>query len=59
MDVVLLVSVIFFYALIAAAGILAARFTKNRKANKPAEAMIVGARDIGLCLGIFTVTGKR
>lgn len=58
MDVILLVSIVFFYVVIALTGILAAKFTKNRKADKPAELMIVGAKDIGLWLGISTMTGN-
>ena len=49
-----LIAVIVFYILILAVGIWAAR--KTKKANN--EDLMLAGRDIGMFVGVFTMTGK-
>jgi high affinity choline transporter 7 len=49
-----LIAVIVFYILILAIGIWAAR--KTKKANN--EDLMLAGRDIGMFVGVFTMTGK-
>ncbi len=49
-----LIAVIVFYILILAIGIWAAR--KTKKANN--EDLMLAGRDIGVFVGVFTMTGK-
>ena len=49
-----LIGIIVFYLLILVAGILAARKSKT----KDSEDVMLAGRDIGLFVGIFSMTGK-
>lgn len=56
-NILVLVSIVVFYVLITAVGIWAARATRHRGASKPADTLIAGKRDIGILVGVCTVTG--
>lgn len=57
-NVIGLVAVIVFYILILAVGIIAGRKSKSTEANADSEEVMVAGRNIGLAVGIFTMTGK-
>jgi len=50
-------SIVLFYLLILAVGIWAGR--KNEKGNESEEEIMLAGRNIGLFVGIFTMTGKH
>lgn len=50
-----LVAIVVFYVLILAVGLWAARKTKGQ--TDPEEVMVAG-RNIGVVVGVFTMTGK-
>ena len=50
-------SIILFYLLILAVGIWAGR--KNEKGNDSEEEIMLAGRNIGLFVGIFTMTGNK
>ncbi|XP_013396451.1 high-affinity choline transporter 1 [Lingula anatina] len=51
-----LISIIVFYVLILAVGIWAGRKTKSTEANADSEEVMLAGRNIGLVVGIFTMT---
>ena len=56
-NVVGVVAVIVFYILILVVGIIAGRKTKSTEENADSEEVMVAGRNIGLLVGIFTMTG--
>ena len=52
-----IVSVVLFYLLILAIGIYAAYKRKNHETDS--EEVMLAGRDIGLFVGVFTMTGKK
>lgn len=54
-----LVSIIIFYVLILGVGIWAGRKQKSTEKNPDTEEVMLAGRNIGLIVGIFTMTGKR
>ena len=57
MNVVGLIAVIVFYILILAVGIIAGRKSKKPSGNAESEEVMVAGRNIGLLVGVFTMTG--
>jgi len=57
-NVVGLVAVIIFYILILVVGIVAGRKSKSTEANADSEEVMVAGRNIGLLVGVFTMTGE-
>lgn len=57
-NIVGLVAVFVFYLLILVVGIIAGRKTKSSEENANSEEVMVAGRNIGLLVGIFTMTGK-
>jgi len=55
MNVVGVISIVFFYCLILSVGLWAGK--KKHTGNSEAEVMLAG-RNIGLFMGIFTMTGN-
>jgi len=53
-----LIAVIIFYVLILVVGILAGRKSKSTENNVDSEEVMVAGRNIGLFVGVFTMTGK-
>jgi len=53
-----LIAVIIFYVLILVVGILAGRKSKSTANNVDSEEVMVAGRNIGLFVGVFTMTGK-
>lgn len=53
-----LISIIIFYVLILAVGIWAGRKQKSTEKNPDTEELMLAGRNIGLIVGIFTMTGK-
>jgi hypothetical protein len=53
-----IVSIIIFYVLILAVGIWAGRKQKSTESNPDTEEIMLAGRNIGLIVGIFTMTGK-
>ena len=56
-NVVGLIAVIVFYILILAVGIIAGRKSKKQSGNAESEEVMVAGRNIGLLVGVFTMTG--
>ena len=56
--VVGLIAIIFFYLLILLVGIWAARKSKQSGSNPDSEDVMLAGRNIGLVVGIFTMTGE-
>jgi high affinity choline transporter 7 len=54
-----LVSIIIFYVLILGVGIWAGRKQKSTEKNPDTEEVMLAGRNIGLIVGIFTMTGKH
>ncbi len=55
-----LLGLLVFYMLILAVGILAAWWkTRRAEAGQKCQGAIVAGREIGLVVGIFTMTGRR
>ena len=54
-----LIAIIVFYVLILGVGIWAARKSKSTEADPDSEDVMLAGRNIGLMVGIFTMTGKR
>jgi high affinity choline transporter 7 len=52
-----LVSIIIFYVLILGVGIWAGRKQKSTEQNPDTEEVMLAGRNIGLIVGIFTMTG--
>lgn len=52
------VSIILFYILILAVGIWAGNKQKSTEKNPDTEELMLAGRNIGLIVGIFTMTGK-
>jgi high affinity choline transporter 7 len=52
-----LISIIIFYILILAVGIWAGRKQKSTESNPDTEEIMLAGRNIGLIVGIFTMTG--
>jgi len=57
-NVVGLVAMIVFYALILFVGIWAAWYKRNQGAGRKSETIMVAGRDIGMFVGLFTMTGE-
>ena len=57
-NVVGLVAVIVFYILILVVGIIAGRKSKSTESNAESEEVMVAGRNIGLVVGVFTMTGR-
>ena len=57
-NIIGLVAVIVFYILILAVGIIAGRKSKSTESNADTEEVMVAGRNIGLVVGVFTMTGK-
>ena len=55
--VVGLIAIIFFYLLILAVGIWAARKQKTTGADVDSEDVMLAGRNIGMIVGVFTMTG--
>jgi high affinity choline transporter 7 len=53
-----IVSIVIFYVLILAVGIWAGRKQKSTESNPDTEEIMLAGRNIGLIVGIFTMTGK-
>jgi high affinity choline transporter 7 len=53
-----LISILVFYALILAVGIWAGKKQKSTEKNPDTEEIMLAGRNIGLIVGIFTMTGK-
>lgn len=53
-----IIAVVVFYLLILAVGIIAGRKSKSTEANADSEEVMVAGRNIGMLVGIFTMTGK-
>lgn len=53
------VSIIIFYILILAVGIWAGSKQKSTEKNPDTEELMLAGRNIGLIVGIFTMTGKK
>ena len=54
-----LISIIIFYVLILAVGIWAGKKQKSTEKNPDTEEIMLAGRNIGLIVGIFTMTGKK
>jgi high affinity choline transporter 7 len=54
-----IISIIIFYILILAVGIWAGKKQKSTEKNPDTEEIMLAGRNIGLFVGIFTMTGKR
>jgi high affinity choline transporter 7 len=54
-----IVSIIIFYVLILAVGIWAGKKQKSTEKNPDTEEIMLAGRNIGLIVGIFTMTGKK
>lgn len=52
-----IIAVVVFYILILAVGIIAGRKSKSTEANADSEEVMVAGRNIGMFVGIFTMTG--
>jgi len=57
-NVVGLVAMIVFYALILFVGIWAAWYKRNQGTGRKSETIMVAGRDIGMFVGLFTMTGE-
>ncbi len=53
-----LIAIILFYVLILAVGIWAGRKQKSTEKNPDTEEIMLAGRNIGLLVGIFTMTGE-
>ena len=53
-----ILSIIIFYLIILAIGIWAGRKQKSSEKNPDTEEVMLAGRNIGLIVGIFTMTGK-
>ena len=53
-----IVSIVLFYLLILGVGIWAGRKQKSSELNPDTEEIMLAGRNIGLIVGIFTMTGK-
>lgn len=53
-----LIAVIVFYILILAVGIIAGRKGKKTEGNAESEDVMVAGRNIGILVGVFTMTGE-
>lgn len=53
-----LIAIIFFYLLIVIVGIWASRKTKSGSGTSETEEVMLAGRNIGLLIGIFTMTGR-
>ncbi len=53
-----LISIIIFYVMILAVGIWAGRKQKSTEKDPDTEEIMLAGRNIGLIVGIFTMTGK-
>jgi solute carrier family 5 (high affinity choline transporter), member 7 len=53
-----IISIIVFYVLILAVGIWAGKKQKSTEANPDTEELMLAGRNIGLLVGIFTMTGN-
>lgn len=53
-----LIAIIVFYLLIVVVGIWASRKTKKSAGTSESEEVMLAGRNIGLLIGIFTMTGK-
>ena len=53
-----LISIIVFYVIILGVGIWAGRKQKSTEKNPDTEEVMLAGRNIGLIVGIFTMTGK-
>lgn len=51
------IAIIFFYVLILIVGIWAARKNKASGVNSESEDVMLAGRNIGLLVGVFTMTG--
>ena len=56
--VVGLIAIIFFYVIILLVGIWAARKSKSSGASPDSEDVMLAGRNIGMIVGVFTMTGK-
>lgn len=54
-----LIAIIFFYLLIVVVGLWAARKSKQTGATADSENVMLAGRNIGLLIGIFTMTGEQ
>lgn len=54
-----LISVIVFYILILVVGCVAGRKSKSSVKNPDSEDVMVAGRNIGLLVGVFTMTGQK
>ena len=52
-----IVAIAFFYILILAVGVWAARKSKSSGAEADSEEVMLAGRNIGLVVGMFTMTG--
>ena len=52
------VAIVVFYVLILGVGLWAARKGNHTEANPDSEDVMLAGRNIGLIVGIFTMTGK-
>jgi high affinity choline transporter 7 len=53
-----LIAIILFYLVILAVGIWAGRKQKSTEKNPDTEEIMLAGRNIGLLVGVFTMTGK-
>ncbi len=53
-----LIAIIVFYVLILGVGIWAARKSKSSEADPDSEDVMLAGRNIGIWVGIFTMTGQ-
>ena len=58
-NVVGLIAIIVFYILILAVGLWAARKSKTTGQNPDSEDVMLAGRNIGLMVGVFTMTGEN
>lgn len=54
-----LIAIIVFYVLILGVGIWAARKSKSTESDPDSEDVMLAGRNIGLMVGIFTMTGEE
>lgn len=52
------IAIVFFYLLILAVGIWASRKSKSSEKNADSEEVMLAGRNIGLMVGVFTMTGE-
>ena len=53
-----LIAIIFFYVIILLVGIWAARKSKSSGGNPDSEDVMLAGRNIGMVVGVFTMTGE-